>query len=175
VNVYTLVLIENLAETLHHKVGADRNIVKQRAFIGRPLLKGVKMGHWEGHKTATSAALLDVITTAVTGSARPSHSDRILFTACEFWASARNCTLFEQLRDDPLNQLQTAEAAFTDIGLTGVALVVSRSREMFTEDPQLDSLSKVCKSIESSLAEIDEPVDQVIAAYANQQARRRQP
>jgi hypothetical protein len=132
------------------------------------------MGQWEGHKIDTSAALLDVITTAVTGSARPSHSDRILFTACEFWASARNCTLFDQLRDDPVTQLETAEAAFTDIGLVGVATIVARGLRMLTEDPQPESLSQVAKTIESSLAEIDEPVDQVIATYANQQARRRQ-
>jgi hypothetical protein len=132
------------------------------------------MGQWEGHKIDTSAALLDVITTAVTGSARPSHSDRILFTACEFWASARNCTLFDQLRDDPVTQLETAEAAFADIGLVGVATIVARGLRMLTEDPQPESLSQVAKTIESSLAEIDEPVDQVIATYANQQARRRQ-
>jgi hypothetical protein len=132
------------------------------------------MAHWEGHQIDTSAALLDVITTAVTGSARPSHSDRILFIACEFWASARNCTLFEQLRDDPVNQLETAEAAFTDIGLAGVAKIISRGLGDITEDPQADSLSQVARSIESSLADIDEPVDQVIATYANQQARRRQ-
>jgi hypothetical protein len=132
------------------------------------------MAHWEGHKIDTSAALLDVITTAVTGSARPSHSDRILFTACEFWASARNCTLFEQLRDDPVSQLETAEAAFTDIGLAGVAEIVARGRSMLPEDPRPDELARVAKSIETSLADIDEPVDQVIATYANQQARRRQ-
>jgi hypothetical protein len=132
------------------------------------------MGQWEGHKIDTSAALLDVITTAVTGSARPSHSDRILFTACEFWASARNCTLFDQLRDDPVTQLETAEAAFTDIGLVGVATIVARGLRMLTEDPQPESLAQVAKTIESSLAETDEPVDQVIATYANQQARRRQ-
>jgi hypothetical protein len=132
------------------------------------------MGQWEGHKIDTSAALLDVITTAVTGSARPSHSDRILFTACEFWASARNCTLFDQLRDDPVTQLETAEAAFTDIGLVGVASIVALGLQMLTEDPQPESLLQVAKTIESSLAEIDEPVDQVIATYANQQARRRQ-
>ncbi len=82
------------------------------------------MAHWQGHKAATSAALRDAITAATTGTARPSYSDRILFTACEFWASAQNCTLFEQLRDDPLSQLQAAEAAFAKIGLAEVAEIV---------------------------------------------------
>ena len=37
-----------------------------------------KTPNWEGHKPATSAELLNVITTATTGSAKPSQSDRVL-------------------------------------------------------------------------------------------------
>lgn len=118
--------------------------------------------------------LVDVITTATTGAARPSHSDRILFTACEFWASARNCTLLEQLKEDPVSQLQAAEAAFDVIGLAGVVGIVRRWRKTLTEDPLLTSLPQVAVSIEKCLADTDEPVDQMIAAYANKQARDRQ-
>ncbi len=64
------------------------------------------MSDWEGHKPSTSAALLEVITTAATGSARVCRDDRILFTACEFWASARNKTLLQQLSEDAISQLQ---------------------------------------------------------------------
>ena len=118
--------------------------------------------------------LSKVIIAAATGAARPSHSDRILFTACEFWASAQNCTLLEQLREDPLPQLLAAEAAFAVIGLAGVTKIVQRGREMLTDDPQRASLPQVAKSIEELLADIDEPVDQRIAAYANQLAKDRQ-
>lgn len=131
------------------------------------------MTDWEGHETATSEALFDVITTAATGSARPSHADRILFTACEFWASARNCALLDQLREDPVPQLQAAEAAFMLIGLAGVAGIVSSGRRILTEGPQPASLPQIARKIENSLAHIDEPVDQKIAAYARQQARAR--
>ncbi len=132
------------------------------------------MASWKGHDFATSSMLVDVITTATTGAARPSHSDRILFTACEFWASARNCTLLEQLKEDPVSQLQAAEAAFDVIGLAGVVGIVRRWRKTLTEDPLLTSLPQVAVSIEKCLADTDEPVDQMIAAYANKQARDRQ-
>ena len=132
------------------------------------------MADWEGHETATSAELLEVITTAATGAARPSHSDRILFTACEFWASARNCTLLEQLSEDPLPQLRAAETAFAAIGLAGVAGIVLRGRTTLERDTQLTSLPQVAEGIEKCLADTDEPVDQKIAAYANQRARERQ-
>ena len=94
------------------------------------------MAHWEGHKADTSTVPSKVIIAAATGAAQPSHSDRILFTACEFWASAQNCTLFEQLREDPLPQLLAAEATFAVVGLAGVTKIVQRGREMLTDDPQ---------------------------------------
>jgi hypothetical protein len=134
---------------------------------------GLEMADWEGHEIATSAALLDVITTATTGSARPSNADRILFTACEFWASARNRTLLEQLTEDPAPQMQAAEAAFTLIGLAGTAEIIANGRRILAEGSPA-SLQQVAQGIENSLAHIDEPVDQMIARYAKQQARARQ-
>ena len=84
-------------------------------------------GTWEGHQPATSARLLDVMTTATSGSAKVSRSEKALFTACEFWASARNRNLLGQLSDDAITQLRAAEASFTVIGLTEVAGVPARS------------------------------------------------
>ena len=114
------------------------------------------MAYWEGHKSATSDALVDVLTTAITGSAKPTHSDRILFTACEFWASARNSTLLEQLRDDPISQLQSAETAFGNIGLDGVARIVARGRRMISDRAQ----PPLCrKSLETSKTSLPRPMN----------------
>jgi hypothetical protein len=129
---------------------------------------------WEGHKPETSALLLDVITTAATGSAKVSRSDRVLFTACEFWASARNGSLLSQLSDDPVTQLRAAEAAFTVIGLTKAAGIVQRGRmDMMKTSPPVP-LQVVTDNLERELATLDEPVDQMIADFANQQASDRQ-
>ena len=129
---------------------------------------------WEGHKPATSALLLDVITTATTGSAKVSRADRVLFTACEFWASARNGSLLSQLSDDPVTQLRAAEAAFTVIGLKKAAGIVQRARmDMMKTSPPVP-LEAVTNSLEKELAALDEPVDQMIADFANSQALDRQ-
>jgi hypothetical protein len=129
---------------------------------------------WEGHKPATSALLLDVITTATTGSAKVSRADRVLFTACEFWASARNGSLLSQLSDDPVTQLRAAEAAFTVIGLKKAAGIVQRARmDMMKTSPPVP-LEAVTNSLEKELASLDEPVDQMIADFANNQALDRQ-
>ena len=129
---------------------------------------------WEGHKPATSALLLDVITTAATGSAKVSRADRVLFTACEFWASARNGSLLSQLSEDPVTQLRAAEAAFTVIGLKKAAGIVQRARmDMMKTSPPVP-LEAVTNNLERELAALDEPVDQMIADFANNQALDRQ-
>jgi hypothetical protein len=131
------------------------------------------MQNWEGHKPATSAELLNVITTAATGSARLSQSDRVLFTVCEFWASARNRTLLTQLADDAIFQLRAAEVAFTAIGLSKAARIVRRARTDITESTAPVPSTQIIENLENALAEIDESVDQVIADFADQQARER--
>jgi hypothetical protein len=129
---------------------------------------------WEGHKPETSALLLDVITTAATGSAKVSRGDRVLFTACEFWASARNGSLLGQLSEDPVSQLRAAEAAFTVIGLKKAAGVLQRARiDVMKTSPPVP-LQVVTDNLERELAALDEPVDQMIADFANKQALDRQ-
>jgi len=129
---------------------------------------------WEGHKPATSAVLLDVITTATTGSAKVSRADRVLFTACEFWASARNGSLLSQLSEDPVTQLRAAEAAFTVIGLTKAASIVQGGRMAMMRTSPPVPLEVVTGNLEKELATLDEPVDQMIADFANKQALDRQ-
>ncbi|MDT5260983.1 MAG: hypothetical protein QOD10_6063 [Mycobacterium sp.] len=126
-----------------------------------------KTPNWEGHKPATSAELLNVITTAATGSARLSQSDRVLFTVCEFWASARNRTLLAQLADDAVSQLRAAEIAFTVIGLSKAASIVHRARLDLTES-DAPVPTQIVENMENALADNDEPVDQVIADFARQ-------
>jgi hypothetical protein len=130
-------------------------------------------GNWEGHQPATSARLFDVMTTATTGSAKVSRSEKALFTACEFWASARNHTLLGQLSDDAINQLRAAEASFTVIGLTEVASVLFRARTYLTETGPAPALPGIVENIEKCLAELGEPVDQALAGFASELARDR--
>jgi hypothetical protein len=127
------------------------------------------MPNWEGHERDTSERLLDVIITASTGSAKVSRSDRILFVACEFWAAARNCTLVEQLRDDPAAQLRAAEESFAAIGLAKSAKCLRLGRAALTADPPA-TLQDVAESIENWLADVDEPVDMMIAEFAKKLA-----
>jgi hypothetical protein len=137
------------------------------------MLRKDTIGGWEGHQPATSARLLDVMTTATSGSAKVSRSERALFTACEFWASARNRNLLGQLSDDTITQLRAAEASFTVIGLTEVAGVLGRARADLTETDPPPALRDVVEYIEKCLADTGEPVDQALADFASELARNR--
>jgi hypothetical protein len=132
------------------------------------------MPDWSGHERDTSALLLDVLATATTGSAKISRADRVLFTACEFWAAARNGSLEGQLRENAPAGLRAAEVAFTVIGITKAAKLLHHGRMALTESDPPVSLQAVVEFIETSLAELDEPVDRMIAAYAGHQALDRQ-
>jgi hypothetical protein len=117
--------------------------------------------------------LLDVMTTATTGSAKISRSEKALFTACEFWASARNHSLMGQLAEDAITQLRAAEASFTVIGLAETAGVLRRARADLTETVPAPEFRDVVDTIEKSLAASGEPVDQVLADFAGELARER--
>jgi hypothetical protein len=131
------------------------------------------MPNWKGHRPATSAVLVDLLTTAHTGGVRFSRSERVLFTACEFWAAARNRALAGLLCDDADGQLYAAEQAFKTIGLNKAALVLRSGHMKLTEIDRPLPLQRVAAAIENALAAIDEPVDEVIANYATEQALER--
>jgi hypothetical protein len=132
------------------------------------------MANWEGHKPATSAVLLDVITTATTGSAKLSLSDRVLFNACEFWASVRNHTLLGQLAEDADSQLQAAETSFTVVGLADEAEVVRAARLALAGCGSETLLPQAVADIERALVDHEEYIDQTIADFAHRQSRDRQ-
>jgi hypothetical protein len=123
------------------------------------------MTDWQGHKQATTAVLLELVTTAHTGRTRFSRSERALFTACEFWAASRNGSLAELLAEDSCFQLRAAEDSFNVIGLTRIASALAQARLELTGT---SSTTDVAKQLEVNLAGIDEPVDLVLARFARE-------
>jgi hypothetical protein len=160
--------------TLHHKALKKAKAVPSAIKTGFHMPRQDTTGNWEGHQPVTSARLLDVMTTATSGSAKVSRSEKALFTACEFWASARNHNLLGQLSDDAITQLRAAEASFTVIGLTQAASVLRRARLHLTETDPPPALSDVVENIEKCLGDSGEPVDQALAEFAGELARNRQ-
>ena len=123
------------------------------------------MSTWEGHKSVTRTVLLGVLTRATTESATPPEVDRVLFTACEFWAAARTFTLLGHINDNSVSRLRAAEAAFRAMGVPKTADVLRQGSMALTERDSR-ALLQVAEDIERALDEIDEPVDLVIADFA---------
>ena len=134
-----------------------------------PLQRGLgrcAMADWNRHLPATTAALLAILTRATEAPHTVSQYDRILFTASEFWASARQRGLVAYLRDDAIPRLSAAESAFRAVGATKAAAILQRGRGALAHRDPLLSLQTVCTLMEAKLAQGDEPVDQLLADFA---------
>jgi hypothetical protein len=123
------------------------------------------MAAWDRHKPGTSNALLDLLTTAHTGRTRFSHSQRALFTACEFWAASQNGSLSAHLGNDIESRLEAAETSFVVIGLPKTARILKRARMQLGADSPAPT-KRVIQEIEDALTAIDEPIDDTFEHFA---------
>ena len=127
------------------------------------------MCNWRGHQPATSDALFALLMQAGAGDKNFSRAERVLVTACEFWAAARNRTLSEHLGDTAIGKLRAAEDSFTTIGLANIATILRLGCiELTSTDPPA-SLQSVAAGIEEELSRTAEPVDELIAQFACEQ------
>lgn len=144
------------------KVAIEIECIQNDQFLSAVM--GVRMTEWKGHKQATTAALLNLATTAFTGRTRFSQSERAFFTACEFWAACRNGSLADLLASDACSQLEAAEISFNAIGLTQTANALGRARAELTGS---FATTDVVKTLEVNISQIAEPVDLVLARFAS--------
>ena len=76
---------------------------------------------WGGHSAVTRSKLLEILERADGGCEDFSMADRILFTACEFWAAVEAGTLKAFLGTTALEQLRCSAFAYKAIGAAEVA------------------------------------------------------
>jgi hypothetical protein len=125
---------------------------------------------WRGHELATSEALLALFLKAQSGGKDFSRAERVLFTACEFWAAAKNGTLREYLPfSTAIGKLVDAEESFETIGLVDLARSLRSGLARLGRVDTSMSIKAVLTSIEDSIAKSDEPVDKLLAQFACEQ------
>jgi hypothetical protein len=122
----------------------------------------------DGHKSATSEVLLDLLTGAHTGRTRFSLAQRAFFTVCEFWAAAQNRSLLSHLGDAVESGLQAAETSFSVIGLPNTASLLTRARIQLSLDSPI-AVERVLAQLENALSAVDEPVDDAIERFAKRE------
>jgi hypothetical protein len=127
------------------------------------------MTRWHGHTTKTSAALLAILSDAQSGSTRFSYAERVLCTACEFWAAAMNHTLAQQLGSSPEAVLRNAEESFAAMGLSSVVTILAKGRSYLTTIKPPVPARQVAADLQTALNRLEEPVDDRIGQYAAEQ------
>ncbi len=127
---------------------------------------------WAGHSPATSNMLFNVLIKAHGGDGSISYAERVLFTACEFWADAKNRTLTARLASDGIQELQGAEEAFAAVGLVRVPAILRFERIHLAGNAACVSWRTVANRIEAALEVADEPVDVRLAEFALERTRR---
>jgi hypothetical protein len=127
---------------------------------------------WAGHSPVTSNVLFKVLIKTLGGDANISYAERVLFTACEFWADAKNHTLGARLANGGVQELRAAEQAFAAIGLVRVSAILRFESMCLTGADSRVSWQTIASRIETALAEADEPVDVRLAEFAIERTRR---
>jgi len=127
---------------------------------------------WCGHSPVTSNMLFKVLIKTLGGDANISYADRVLFTACEFWADAKNHTLGARLAKAGIEELRAAEVAFEAIGLIRIPAILRFERMYLVSADSRESWQAIAMRIETAVAEADEPVDLRLAEFAIERTRR---
>ena len=129
---------------------------------GRPQL----MATWHGHAPITSEVLLSILERAVAGANDLSRAERILYTACEFWAATAARTIVTHLGSEPADNLRDAVTAFSAIGAVRVASTLNTVVSDLSHDSTQQQARQRLSVLEDNLSNTTEPVDELIACFA---------
>jgi hypothetical protein len=127
----------------------------------------MRMTEWRGHLGTTTVVLEELLTRcAGVDTPEPAREERVLFTACEFWAAAMNRELRQHLATTADAGLRAAEESFAEIGALHVARALRRARFDLMEAAPRIPLRNVVTAIEDGLALAEDLVDDLIARFA---------
>ena len=121
---------------------------------------------WRGHSYVTSFVLRSLIRKATAGRSELSRDERLLYTACEFWAAVAARSLLPLLGSGAGAQLRAFAEVLEEIGSVRTASVLRRASFEFdgTKSPQW--LRRAARALETRLLAVDESVDATLARFA---------
>ena len=122
-----------------------------------------------GHTATTSASLFKILQKTQAAGTRFSHTERVMFTACEFWIAAVNHSLTRYLGNIPKIVLRDAEAAFAAIEISSVANILREARNSLMAATPGVSTEHVVAQVQLALDRLGEPVDEMIGKFAAEQ------
>jgi hypothetical protein len=119
-----------------------------------------------GPTAATSTSILELLRQAQEGGRRFSHTERVLYTACEFWVATVNRSLVRFLGIIPKVILRDAEAAFAAIDIPTVADILRDARVSLLAAETPVAAGEVVARLQRTLEHVREPVDRLIGKFA---------
>ena len=126
-----------------------------------------KIETWRGHYPITSFVLEALSKRQLSEDGVDyNQAERVLFIACAFWAAAARGSLADYLAGDPIERLNSAKEAFTEIGAVRVASILRLRIEDLMQSIAPPRLQRIVTKIEDLLAHSEDNVDQLIATYA---------
>ena len=122
-----------------------------------------------GPTAATSTSVLEMLRQAQSGGTRFSHTERVLYTTCEFWVATVNRTLTRHLGIIPKVILRDAEAAFAAIEMPSVADILRDARVNLVSAQTPAAAGEIVARLQRTLEHVQEPVDDRIGKFAIEQ------
>ena len=122
-----------------------------------------------GPTATTSASVLELLRQAQAGGTRFSHTERVLYTTCEFWVATVNRSLGRYLGIIPKVILRDAEAAYAAIGIPSVADILRDARVSLLAAQTPSAAVEVVARLQRTLEHLQEPVDDRIGKFAIEQ------
>jgi hypothetical protein len=124
------------------------------------------MDRWQGYLPLASASLISTVERAAKGGVQFSLAERALFLACEFWSAISGRRVIEHLGAGSIDALRYMSIIYSAIGAHGVAraMVVAIGELEGASHPQTQH--KSLASLQIRLLNIHEPVDELIARFA---------
>jgi hypothetical protein len=120
---------------------------------------------WSGHSAVTRMKLLEILERAGEGSDDFSMAERILYTACEFWAAVEAGTLGEFLGPRAVQQLRRSAFAYSSIGAAGVARELELTVAVLSQAGTSDGRRECIGSLQERLRQSAEPISDLIDRF----------
>jgi len=128
--------------------------------------KGSPRSSWCGHSPIAHEVLLSILLRAAAGHQDFTRDERILYTACEFWAAIQARSIVTHLGSKARDNLRDAAVAFSAIGATHVARLLIAVHRGPASAPKTERLLQGLAALENELPHTLDPVDLLIADYA---------
>jgi hypothetical protein len=123
---------------------------------------------WRGHMPATRARLAGILERTTQGGAQFTLAERVLVTACEFWALVMAGELHTQTELRAMGKLRFAAMVYDSLGADGVAGALRVAHGDLARLQTRLQRKRRLQMLEARLMISAQPVDTLLARFAEQ-------